>query len=90
MAQPGRQGGVDPTGGRAAQRLALGGQSAELARPDVHPDLIDGELVHIPFADPSVRGSSLSLIARRHAGLSPAALLVADTLKEQLLHLAGR
>lgn len=60
-----------------------------LARPDVHPDLVDGELVHIPFADPSVRGSSLALIARRHVRLSPTALLVADNLKEQLLHLAG-
>jgi DNA-binding transcriptional LysR family regulator len=65
-------------------------QVALLARPDVHPDLIDGDLVHIPFADASVRGSSLSLIARRHTSLSPAALLVADNLKEQLLHLAGR
>lgn len=65
-------------------------QIALLARPDVHADLIDGDLVHIPFADQSVRGSSLSLIARRNTRLSPAALLVADNLKAQLLDLAGK
>ena len=89
--------GVEPTGVVTTNSIEImktlvreHQQIALLARPDVHSDLIDGELVHIPFADESVRGSSLSLIARRHTRLSPTALLVADNLKEQLLHLAGR
>lgn len=65
-------------------------QIALLALPDVHRDLIDGEFVHIPIADRHLKGSSLSLIARRHARLSPVAALLADHLKEQLLQLPGR
>ena len=62
-------------------------QIALLALPDIHSDLLDGEFVHIPFADRHVRGSSLSLIAHRHVRLSPAAAMVADHLKDQLQRL---
>ena len=65
-------------------------QIALLALPDIHSDLVDGEFVHIPFADRHVRGSSLSLIAHRHVRLSPAAAMVADHLKEQLQQLPGK
>jgi DNA-binding transcriptional LysR family regulator len=65
-------------------------QIALLALPDIHSDLLDGEFVHIPFADRHVRGSSLSLIAHRHARLSPAAAMVADHLKDQLQRLPGK
>lgn len=65
-------------------------QIALLALPDVHSDLVEGELVHIPFADRHVRGSSLSLIAHRHVSLSPAATMLADHLKSQLQRLPGK
>ncbi len=58
-----------------------------LGLPDIHSDLLDGELVYIPFADRHVRASSLSLIAHRHARLSPVAAMVADHLKDQLQRL---
>jgi DNA-binding transcriptional LysR family regulator len=65
-------------------------QIALLARPDVYPELMDGELVHIPITDRHVKGSQLSLIARRHVPLSPAAATVAEQLKAQLLQLPGK
>lgn len=65
-------------------------QIALLARPDVYPELIDGEFVHIPFADRHVRGSSLSLIARRHGRLSTVASVLAEHLEDQLLQLPGK
>jgi DNA-binding transcriptional LysR family regulator len=65
-------------------------QIALLALPDVHPDLIDGGIVHIPIADRHVKGSSLSLIARRHVRLSSAAALLAESLKEHLQQLPGK
>jgi DNA-binding transcriptional LysR family regulator len=60
-----------------------------LARPDIFPDLIDGDLVHIPFADQHFAGSNLSLIARKHVRLSPAAAMLAEHLKEELRRLSG-
>jgi DNA-binding transcriptional LysR family regulator len=63
------------------------GQIAVLARPDVKSDLITGDLVHIPFADRHVTGSSLALIARKRARLSPVASMLAEHLKDQLLRL---
>jgi DNA-binding transcriptional LysR family regulator len=68
---------------REQQQIAL------LALPDVHPDLLDGQLVHIPIADRHVRGSHLSLIARSHVRLSSAASMVAEQLKAQLQQLPG-
>jgi DNA-binding transcriptional LysR family regulator len=65
------------------------GQLAWLSLFDVHADVIDGTLVHIPISDRHVTGSSLSLIARKHVPLSPVAALVARHLREQLQHLAG-
>ena len=65
-------------------------QVAFLARADVHADLIDGELVHVPITDRHVRSANLSLIARRHTLLSPVAALLAEHLKEQLQQLPGK
>lgn len=64
-------------------------QVAMLGLPDVTLDLIDGDLVHIPFADGHLVGSNLSLIARKHARLSPAAAMLAEHLKEELTRLSG-
>ena len=60
------------------------GQIAMLGLIDVRSDLDAGDLVHIPFSDHQVPGSGLSLIARKHARLSPVAAVLAEHLKEYL------
>jgi DNA-binding transcriptional LysR family regulator len=60
------------------------GQIAMLGLIDVRSDLDVGDLVHIPFSDHQVAGSGLSLIARKHAQLSPVAAVLAEHLKEYL------
>jgi DNA-binding transcriptional LysR family regulator len=64
-------------------------QIAVLGLPDVTLDLIDGDLVHIPFADGQLAGTNLSLIARKHVRLSPAVAMLAERLKEELTRLSG-
>lgn len=69
---------------REQQQIAL------LGLPDVRPELLDGQLVHIPIADRHVKGSQLSLIARNHVRLSSAASVVAEQLKAQLQQLPDK
>ncbi len=60
------------------------GQIAVLSIADVHQEVLDGQLVHIPFADHFVIGSQLSLVAAKNTRLSPVASMLADHVREFL------
>jgi len=65
------------------------GQIAVLGMADTFLDIDPGGIVHIPFADKIHPGSQLSLIAQRHARMSPVTALIADRLKDMLGELPG-
>lgn len=65
------------------------GQVAWLSYYDVHAEVLEGTFAYLPIADRQVAGTSLSLIARKHAPLSPVAALVAKHLRDQLQRLAS-
>jgi|HigsolmetaAR202D_1030399.scaffolds.fasta_scaffold05855_5 Transcriptional regulator len=66
-------------------------QIAILGLADVLLDTnCDPRLIHIPFADKVHPGSKLSLIAARHAGMSPVKALIAERLSQMLDQIPGR
>ncbi len=65
------------------------GQIAVLGMADTFLDIDPGGIVHIPFADKIHPGSQLSLVAARHARMSPVTAMIADRLKDMLGELPG-
>ena len=61
------------------------GQIAMLGLPDVQKEVIEGQLVHIPFQDRFVVGSYLSLVAAKQHRLSPVASMLASLMRD-ILH----
>lgn len=64
------------------------GQVAMLSLADVRREVLEGQLVHLPFQDHFIVGSQLSLVAAKNVRLSPVATMLADHMREFLSELA--